>query len=106
MIPQLPNRSSGKPALRRGRWILAVAALALVAASCATDGVGNEAETAAEAEATPAESTSASSPTNDAPSNDDGETGTTELVATAGGGQIDWNSLQGQDVVLWFWAPW
>ncbi len=23
-----------------------------------------------------------------------------------GGGQIDANSLVGQDVVLWFWAPW
>lgn len=26
--------------------------------------------------------------------------------ATIGGGQIDLGSLQGQDVVLWFWAPW
>ena len=25
---------------------------------------------------------------------------------TIGGGQIDLGSLQGQDVVLWFWAPW
>lgn len=23
-----------------------------------------------------------------------------------GGGQIDANSLAGQDIVLWFWAPW
>ncbi len=28
------------------------------------------------------------------------------VVATVGGGQLDWNSLQGRDVVLWFWAPW
>lgn len=25
---------------------------------------------------------------------------------TVGGGQIDLGDLQGQDVVLWFWAPW
>ncbi len=28
------------------------------------------------------------------------------LLPTADGGQIDWNSLAGQDVLLWFWAPW
>ena len=27
-------------------------------------------------------------------------------VLTSDGGQIEWSSLQGQDVVLWFWAPW
>lgn len=25
---------------------------------------------------------------------------------TAGGGQLEWNSIEGQDTVLWFWAPW
>lgn len=25
---------------------------------------------------------------------------------TAAGGQIDFNSLEGTDTVLWFWAPW
>ena len=43
-----------------------------------------------------------------------GEAGTTELtqplepvlVPTASGGQLDFNSLRGQDVLLWFWAPW
>jgi hypothetical protein len=30
----------------------------------------------------------------------------TVLVPTAAGGQLDFNSLHGQDVLLWFWAPW
>lgn len=28
------------------------------------------------------------------------------LVGLADGGQLDWNSLEGKDVMLWFWAPW
>lgn len=28
------------------------------------------------------------------------------LVPTAAGKQLDFNSLRGQDVLLWFWAPW
>ena len=28
------------------------------------------------------------------------------IAVTADGGQIDFGSLQGQDTVLWFWAPW
>ena len=52
-------------------------------------------------------SDSASAPTS-------GDVGTTEssqplepvLVPTASGGQLDFNSLRGQDVLLWFWAPW
>ena len=35
------------------------------------------------------------------------ETAATErVVATAAGGQIDLNALEGTDTVLWFWAPW
>ena len=28
------------------------------------------------------------------------------MVDLVGGGQLDLNSLEGQDVVYWFWAPW
>ncbi|NNC80707.1 MAG: hypothetical protein HKN94_11220 [Acidimicrobiales bacterium] len=28
------------------------------------------------------------------------------VVDTVAGGQIDLASLEGQDTVLWFWAPW
>ena len=43
-------------------------------------------------------------------SSDQNDPATSESEANleniAGGGQLDWNSLQGRDVVLWFWAPW
>lgn len=29
-----------------------------------------------------------------------------QLVDLVGGGQIDLNSIEGTDTVLWFWAPW
>lgn len=29
-----------------------------------------------------------------------------DLVVLVGGGQLDLNSIEGQDTVLWFWAPW
>jgi hypothetical protein len=38
-----------------------------------------------------------------------GETSGSDLAFTAplvGGGQLDAGSLEGRDVVLWFWAPW
>ena len=28
------------------------------------------------------------------------------IVPLVGGGQLDLNSVQGTDTVLWFWAPW
>lgn len=30
----------------------------------------------------------------------------TGTFGTIDGGQIEFSSLEGQDVVLWFWAPW
>ena len=28
------------------------------------------------------------------------------VAPTVGGGQLEFGSLEGQDTVLWFWAPW
>lgn len=47
----------------------------------------------------------------DAPASDDGANTPASawpaLVApVAGGGQFDLGDLEGQDVILWFWAPW
>jgi hypothetical protein len=28
------------------------------------------------------------------------------IAPTVGGSQLDFGSLEGQDTVLWFWAPW
>ena len=50
-----------------------------------------------------------------APSTDSGNDGADDLAIDwdhdwtgdlIGGGQFDANSLAGQDIVLWFWAPW
>jgi hypothetical protein len=34
------------------------------------------------------------------------DTALTGSVETLAGGQIELTSLEGQDTVLWFWAPW
>ena len=42
-----------------------------------------------------------------APAEESGGSGLPQLVGdTVGGSQLDTNDLAGQDVVVWFWAPW
>ena len=106
VITQRFNRPSSRFGPLRLRWTVAVVALVGVIAGCASDGGGDGVETASDVEAATSERASGSSSTDGATSLEDGHADGSELVATAGGGQIDWNSLQGQDVVLWFWAPW
>lgn len=51
----------------------------------------------------------ADSPTTDVETNaaSSGEVSALTLTAaTTDGGQFDFGSLEGQDAVLWFWAPW
>ena len=72
--------------------------LALFASACGT--AADETATAA-----PADSGDAAAVVEEAPSA--GGPGLPTLVAdTVDGAQIDTNSLEGQDVVVWFWAPW
>ena len=107
---------------RLTRLLSLIAVLALVAAACG----GSDAET----EAAPAPATDdAAASTDDAPDDtagdddaapaDDATTGDagsgddvqadwphTFVADQVGGGQLDANDLAGQDVILWFWAPW
>lgn len=71
--------------LRTGQIVIA---LSLLAAACGS-GTGEQ-----------------STATEVAPAPNETEAESTLMLGTADGGQIDWNSLEGQDVVLWFWAPW
>jgi len=74
-------------------FLIATVALALLAAACGTDNT-NDAVTAPAAP-TPAESPAAES------------AWPHEFQAPLiGGGTIDTGDYVGQDLVLWFWAPW
>lgn len=80
-----------------GRLFAGLVTLALIAASCGASGSSSEIETSADisaAEVSAQESAAVEGPA--API----------LVELADGGQLDWNSLAGKDVMLWFWAPW
>ncbi len=66
-------------------------AVALVAAAC-----GGSGDPGSASPATSGESVATDQPTTPEP----------VFVPTASGGQLDFDSLRGQDVLLWFWAPW
>lgn len=97
----------------------AVLAVALVAAACASDSPTTEtadgAAPAAEAPA-PADETNDGDESTNAGDTAAAETDPVEADDAAwphdfvedliGGGQLDANDLAGQDIVLWFWAPW
>ncbi len=74
-----------RPRRRSLRAVLAVLGFTLVTAACsgASDDVSTNASSSAE-EAAFLDIT----------------------VATSDGGQLEWGTLEGQDVVVWFWAPW
>jgi len=89
------------------RTLLAtLAALALVATSCG----GGSADTTTDAavdSAAPAPTQAEAAPAEEAAPVEEAAPAEASLVATTvSGGQIDFGSLEGQDVVLWFWAPW
>jgi hypothetical protein len=77
--------------MARRSVIVAFAVSALVASAC-----GGSGETESEAGVPGAASVATEQPA-------DLEAA---FVPTAAGGQLDFNTLRGQDVLLWFWAPW
>jgi hypothetical protein len=85
-----------------------VLSIALLATSCAS--TATTAETAAPATTAPAPE--ASEATTAAPTTSTTTTTTTTTIEAppiwnlVGGGQIEPGSIEGQDTVLWFWAPW
>lgn len=100
-----------------------VVAIALLAAACASDAsvdlaseasvaptaapeavVENPATEVTTAAPSPTSSAAPSPTSSDAPSTTEAPVG--ELVNLVGGGQLDLNSIEGTDTVLWFWAPW
>lgn len=89
---------------RSPRFINTAAAMAvavLMVAGCASAANGPVEVASEVAAATPA----SPSPVTAAPQN--AAAGFPSFVApTVDGGQIDFASLEGQDTVLWFWAPW
>ena len=75
----------------RGSLAATLGAVVLIAAAC-----GGSGDPSAALPAT----------TDDAVTSDQPTTAEVVLVPTASGGELDFNSLRGQDVLLWFWAPW
>ena len=82
----------------------ALVAIALVAASCG-GGSADNAEASAPALAPAGRAGQADQSVQSVQSEEVTAEGSF-VVATVGGGQIDFGSLEGQDIVLWFWAPW
>ncbi len=82
------------PASRRLAGIFAIALLASACGSGETTAADGTPEVT---EAT--EPTSRPAPTDPAPVID-------VSLTTVAGGQLEWSSLAGTDVMLWFWAPW
>lgn len=87
-----------RPRCLRRTLVAVLAALALVATGC-----GGGSETSAVVAGDSSSSAAASAASDDSV---DAPSGTSLVADTVGGGQIDFASLEGQDVVLWFWAPW
>lgn len=85
----------------RRNLLAIVGALALLATACGGSDAAVEAANTADAEA-PAPAAAEEAPAAEA----DSAPAISLTASTISGGQIDFASLEGQDVVLWFWAPW
>lgn len=96
---------AGHVAAKTKKMRLAAAALALTtfAGACAADA---EADVAADVPSTTAAASAApetAAPETAAPGN---ALPVLEPSNTVDGSQLDWASLEGKDVMVWFWAPW
>lgn len=89
--------------MRSSHLLPALLAMSLTAAACGGAEQVDSATPSTEQLST--ESTTTLSTTTTSPSATT-SAGTAELLPLVGGGQIDLNSIEGQDTVLWFWAPW
>ncbi len=89
-------------------------ALGLLAGACANDGDtvdlvepdGAAVDVAAVGDETVAPTTSVSTTTSTTTTSTTTTTAAPAVWNLVGGGQIDPGSIEGQDTVLWFWAPW
>jgi len=88
-------------------------AFGLLAGACASDGGTVELAESAASAADPAPvGDETAAPTTAVPSTTSTTTTTTTTTEApavwnlVGGGQIEPGSIEGQDTVLWFWAPW
>jgi len=90
---------------RLGGWLIA---MVLLLAACGGSSAGEVAnEAGAELAPTPQPVIAETAPTSAPRANVEGPASFPSIVvATSAGGQIDFGSLEGQDTVLWFWAPW
>lgn len=97
----------GRGTRTHGRsWVLAIAILGLLLASCASPSTDPDPGPAPAAPGTSPSPASSPQPTIEPPG---GSEVPRELRFTApalGGGTIDGADYAGSDLVIWFWAPW
>lgn len=85
-----------RPSKKLRNLLATLAALALITTSCGGGSADSAVDTAA---ASPA-------PADQAFQSEEATAEGSFVATTVSGGQIDFGSFEGQDVVLWFWAPW
>lgn len=78
---------------------------ALLAGACGSDPQTAEPSTDAPVATDAPDGSAAPTEESSAPA-EEAQSGSTEVLATISGGQIDFGALEGQDALLWFWAPW
>jgi hypothetical protein len=91
----ISDRVSKRQGWRLGTTVLAAV---LFAGACSSSGEGDAAV------AIPTSASEEAATTTEAPAGT--PVPVLDPARTVDGAQLDWNSLEGKDVVVWFWAPW